>query len=133
MTRLFLNLGKAQRINPGDIAGMMHNELNIPRGSVGKITLFPKHTLIDVSNDYADTAIEGARTAKLRGKNFILDRDRGRGGDSKGGHRGGGGGGGRGRREGGGGNDGRSGRYDGGRSGGGGGGRREFRGRDRRD
>lgn len=81
MTRLFLSLGKAQRVKPGDIVGMFHNELGLPSGSVGRITLFPKHSLVDVSEEFAQTAVEEGKRAKLRGKTFVLDFDRRAGGE----------------------------------------------------
>jgi len=76
MSCLFMNLGKAQHIKPGDIAGMIYRECKIPDGSLGKITLFPKHTLIDVSNDISNDVIEGLRNATLRGRSFKIDHDR---------------------------------------------------------
>ena len=76
MTCLFMNLGKAQHIKPGDIAGMIYRECSVPDGSLGKITIFPKHTLVDVSKDIANEVIEGLRNAKLRGRTFKIDHDR---------------------------------------------------------
>ncbi|MDF1815059.1 MAG: DEAD/DEAH box helicase [Verrucomicrobiales bacterium] len=76
MTRLFLNLGKAQRISPGDIVGMMHNEMALPREALGKITMTPKFTLIEIANDFVETALAEAKKSKLRGKRFVLDYDR---------------------------------------------------------
>lgn len=76
MTRLFLNLGKAQRVKPGDIAGMMHNELGLPREAVGKISMAPRFSLVEVGDEFVETAIAEAKQAKLRGKKFILDVDR---------------------------------------------------------
>jgi len=80
MTCLFMNLGKAQHVKPGDIAGMIYRECSVPDGSLGKITLFPKHTLIDVSPDHAEEIISGLRGAKLRGRTFRIDHDRKPGG-----------------------------------------------------
>ena len=48
----------------------------MPDGSLGKITIFPKHTLVDVSKDIANEVIEGLRNAKLRGRTFKIDHDR---------------------------------------------------------
>ena len=70
--------GKAQRITPGDIAGMIYRECNVPDGSLGKITIFPKHTLVDVNKELADDVIRGLKGAKLRGRSFRIDHDRGR-------------------------------------------------------
>ena len=77
MTRLFLSLGKTHGILPKDIVGMMYREAGLPDGSLGRITLFPRHTLVDVPEDFADQAIERTRRSKLKGKPFRLDVDRG--------------------------------------------------------
>ena len=76
MSCLFMNLGKAQHIKPGDIAGMIYRECKVPDGSLGKITIFPKHTLIDISKEIADDVIDGLKNAKLRGRTFRIDHDR---------------------------------------------------------
>ncbi|MEM9081662.1 MAG: DEAD/DEAH box helicase [Verrucomicrobiota bacterium] len=78
MVRLFLNVGKTRQVQAKDIAGLLYNEANLPRGTVGRIHMFPKHTLIEVRADLADEAIAVSKEAKLRGKPFKLDYDRGR-------------------------------------------------------
>ena len=77
MTRLFISLGKGAGIMPKDIVGMMYREAGLPDGSLGRITLFPKHCLVDVPEGLADQAIQKTRNAKLRGKAFRMDFDRG--------------------------------------------------------
>ncbi|MEM7015048.1 MAG: DEAD/DEAH box helicase [Verrucomicrobiota bacterium] len=76
MTRLFLNLGKVSNLKPGDIAGMFYNEAQLPKGSIGRIALFPKHSLIEVRSDVAADVIKRCKGGKLRGKGFKLDYDR---------------------------------------------------------
>ncbi len=89
MVKLFLSLGKNQRINPGDIVGMLHNECHLERGTVGRIQLFPNFSLIEVAEGEAARAIEHATGATLRGLTFKIDYDRGRpeGGPREGGFR----------------------------------------------
>jgi ATP-dependent RNA helicase DeaD len=77
MTRLFLSLGKTHGIMAKDIVGMMYREAGLPDGSLGRITLFPRHTLVDVPEDFADQAIRSTRSSKLKGKTFRMDVDRG--------------------------------------------------------
>jgi ATP-dependent RNA helicase DeaD len=77
MTRLFLSLGKTHGIMAKDIVGMMYREAGLPDGSLGRITLFPRHTLVDVPEDFADQAIRATRNSKLKGKPFRMDVDRG--------------------------------------------------------
>ncbi len=89
MVKLFLSLGKNQRINPGDIVGMLHNECHLERGMVGRIQLFPNFSLVEVAEGGAAQVIELASQATLRGKTFKIDYDRGRpeGGPREGGFR----------------------------------------------
>lgn len=77
MRRLFVSLGKGAGIMPKDIVGMMYREGGLPDGSLGRITMFPKHCLVDVPEGLADQAIQKTRGAKLRGKTFRMDHDRG--------------------------------------------------------
>jgi ATP-dependent RNA helicase DeaD len=79
MAKLFLSLGKRDRINPGDIVGMLHNECHLERGSVGHIKLMPNFSFVEVREEVAQQAINESRNAKLRGKSFKLDIDRGPG------------------------------------------------------
>ncbi|MBT4797915.1 MAG: DEAD/DEAH box helicase [Verrucomicrobia bacterium] len=76
MACLFMNIGKAQHIKPGDIAGMIYRECKVPDGSLGKITIFPKHTLVDVSEEVSGDVINGLKDAKIRGRSFKVDLDR---------------------------------------------------------
>ena len=76
MACLFMNIGKAQHIKPGDIAGMIYRECKVPDGSLGKITIFPKHTLVDVSEEVSGDVVNGLKNAKIRGRSFKVDLDR---------------------------------------------------------
>ncbi|MDA7898773.1 DEAD/DEAH box helicase [bacterium] len=76
MACLFMNIGKAQHIKPGDIAGMIYRECKVPDGSLGKVTIFPKHTLVDVSEEVSGDVINGLKNAKIRGRSFKVDLDR---------------------------------------------------------
>ncbi len=76
MSRLFISLGKGAGVMPKDIVGMMYREAGLPDGSLGRITLFPKHSLVDVPEGLADQAISKTKGAKLRGKAFRIDHDR---------------------------------------------------------
>ena len=90
MVRLFLSLGKRDNVGAGDIVGMLHNECNLERGSVGHIRLMPNFSFVDIREDSVDQAIDMGSQATLRGKHFKLDRDRGPGpgGEGRGGGKG---------------------------------------------
>ena len=77
MARLFLSLGKSQGLLPKDVVGMMYREAGLPDGCLGRITLFPRHTLVDVPEELARQVIDRTRNSRLKGKPFRIDVDRG--------------------------------------------------------
>ena len=79
MSKLFVNLGKLGHLNPGDLAGLFYREAGLPDGAVGRIKIFPKHTLVDVQTEFADQVIARCQNVKLRGRKLRVDYDRGPG------------------------------------------------------
>lgn len=77
MATLFLSAGKAQSVKPGDIAGMIYRECELSDGALGRIRIFPKHTLVDVQKDQADRVIKGLQGSRIRNRSFKIDHDRG--------------------------------------------------------
>jgi ATP-dependent RNA helicase DeaD len=77
MTRLFLSLGKTHGVMAKEIVGMLYREAGLPDGCLGRITLFPKHSLVDVPEPLVGQVIERTRNARLRGRPFRIDVDRG--------------------------------------------------------
>ncbi len=61
-TTLFMNAGSRLHIRPKDVAGLLYNEGGAPRGSVGDIRIFPKHTLIEVSTEVTCGRTKAAAT-----------------------------------------------------------------------
>ncbi len=79
MVSMFLSLGKSHGILPKDIVGMCYREAGLPDGCLGRITLFPRHTLIDVPRELVRQITDRTRGSRLRGQTFRLDVDRGPG------------------------------------------------------
>jgi ATP-dependent RNA helicase DeaD len=77
MVPLFFSLGKFHGVKVGEIIGMLYGEAGLPDGAVGHVKLFAKHSCIDVRKDCAERLIQISKGASLRGRNFILDYDRG--------------------------------------------------------
>lgn len=134
---IFMNVGKMLGIRPKDIAGLLYNEGAAPKGTVGDIRLFPKHTLVEVDPSIAEHLCKELAETTICGYEVNLRLDKGpTGGFGDGGgsdrpRRSGGGG--RGYGGGGGGGNDRGGSRGGysDRRGGGGGGERGDRGGDR--
>ncbi len=78
MARLFLNIGKSQKVTPGDILGAVAGESRIPGRVVGSIDMYDGYTFVEVPNEYADTVIKSMKNAKIKGKNVHAERANGR-------------------------------------------------------
>lgn len=75
---LFMNGGKLLGLRPKDIAGLFYNEGGAPKGSVGDIRLFLKHSLIEVTPEIAPQLIERLGTCNICGYEVNVREDKGR-------------------------------------------------------
>ena len=74
MARLFINIGKAQRVTPGDILGAVAGESGIPGRMVGSIDMYDGYTFVDVPGQYADEVLKAMSHAKIKGKNVHVEK-----------------------------------------------------------
>ncbi|MGB0774706.1 MAG: DEAD/DEAH box helicase [Akkermansiaceae bacterium] len=75
-TTIFISLGKAAGVRPADILGMMYREGGLPDNSVGQITLFERHSLVDVDKKHAEELCKKLSKSKLRNQRFRIGPDR---------------------------------------------------------
>ena len=77
MKQIFIGAGGVLGVAPGELAGMIYSEANITSGSLGKIRIFPKHSLVQVKEGDENKVIDALKGQQLRGKPFPcrLDRD----------------------------------------------------------
>ena len=75
-TTLFVSLGQANGVRPNDLLGMCYREGDLPDNVIGTITIFPRHSLLNVENKFAEQLIKGLSNAKLRGQRFKVGHDR---------------------------------------------------------
>lgn len=83
---LFMNAGKALGILPKDIAGMFYNGAGLPKGAVGDIRLFPKHSIIEIAAEFAPQVLESLATTTVCGYEVNIREDKGIGYAGGGGH-----------------------------------------------
>ena len=76
MTALFVGVGRSAGIRPGDLVGAITNEAHLTSRQLGKITIAPHHSLVDVPEALADRIIRALRRTTLRGKAVEVRRHR---------------------------------------------------------
>ncbi|UZD23679.1 DEAD/DEAH box helicase [Algoriphagus halophytocola] len=77
MTRLFLNLGKKDRIRPNDIVGAIAGETGVPGRSIGGIDIYDNFSFVDVPSKDADQVIKGMKNNTIKGKNVNMEISKG--------------------------------------------------------
>ena len=68
MVRLFINIGKSQRVRPGDILGAIAGEAGIPGNLVGAIDMYDKYTFVEVPREYGKDVLKAMKNVKIKGK-----------------------------------------------------------------
>lgn len=67
MVRLFMNIGRAQRIRPEDIVRTIAEEADIPGNIIGVINIYDKFTFVEVPLDVAERVIAVMHRNSIRG------------------------------------------------------------------
>lgn len=75
---LFMNGGKLLGIRPKDIAGLLYNEGGAPKGTVGDIRIFLKHSLIEVAPEVVQQLTSTLSTCSICGYEVNIREDKGR-------------------------------------------------------
>ena len=73
MARLFINIGKAQKVKAKDILGAIAGEANIPGKLVGAIDLYDKYTFVEVPKECAKDVLKAMKNVKIKGKAINIE------------------------------------------------------------
>ena len=73
MVRLFINLGKNQKIRPGDILGAIAGETGMPGKLIGSIDMYDKYTFVEVPRENAAEVVQVMKSAKIKGKSINIE------------------------------------------------------------
>jgi ATP-dependent RNA helicase DeaD len=74
MTRLFLNLGRIQKIEPRDVVGTVARETGIPGKAIGKIDIRDKFSFVEVAEEYAEDVINMMNGRQIKGYKVNMNR-----------------------------------------------------------
>ena len=78
MARLFVNVGRIDRISPGDIVGAFAGEANIKGSQIGQIDIFDKYSFVELPHDLVDQVMDGMRNNKIKGKSINIEISNGK-------------------------------------------------------
>lgn len=73
MTRLFLNVGRKQKVQAKDILGSIAGETGVKGSHIGNIDVYDKYTFVDVDKDMAKTIITKMKNRKIKGNKLNIE------------------------------------------------------------
>jgi ATP-dependent RNA helicase DeaD len=76
MVRLFMTIGRMDKIKVADIAMSIASEANIPHAKIGKIDVFDKFTFFEVPEELADHVIRSVDDMLVKGKRIKVQQAR---------------------------------------------------------
>lgn len=78
MVRLFINVGRAQKIRPEDIVRTMAEEADIPGHVIGVINIYEKFTFVEVPETVAERVLSVMHRNTIKGYRINVEPARGR-------------------------------------------------------
>jgi ATP-dependent RNA helicase DeaD len=76
MTKLYVGAGRKLKVRPGDLVGAIANEAGIDAATLGTITIFDRHSIVEVPAAAADAILRAMAQATIKGKKILVRRDR---------------------------------------------------------
>ena len=73
MVRLFINIGKKQKIRPGDILGAVAGESGMNGDLVGTIDMYDKFTFVEVPKEYGKKVLAAMKNVRIKGKEIHVE------------------------------------------------------------
>lgn len=73
MVRLFINIGKKQKVRPGDILGAVAGESGIPGDVVGAIDMYDKYTFVEVPQEHGKKVLAAMKNVRIKGHDIHVE------------------------------------------------------------
>lgn len=74
MTRLFMTIGRKDRIKVPDIVKSIASEANVPYSKIGNIDVLEKFTFVEVPEDLADKIIRSVDDMMMKGRRIKIEK-----------------------------------------------------------
>lgn len=73
MVRLFINVGRKQKIRPGDIVGSIAGETGLSGKLIGSIDIHDKFTFVEVPREYASDVLRIMKDNQIKGNRINIE------------------------------------------------------------
>ncbi len=73
MVRMFMNIGKKDRVRIGDILGAVAGESGMEGALVGTIDMYDNFSFVEVPQEYAEAVLEAMNHSKIKGRRVNME------------------------------------------------------------
>ena len=73
MVKLFLTVGKKDRIAVKDIIGAITSQTTISGKDIGKVILLDSYSFIDVPEEFVEEVMDGMHDKQIKGRNVKIE------------------------------------------------------------
>jgi ATP-dependent RNA helicase DeaD len=73
MVRLFVNVGKMDRVSAGDLVGAFTGEAKIDSNQIGMIEIFDKYSFVEVSDHSVNDIMDGMINSRIKGRKVNIE------------------------------------------------------------
>ena len=74
MVRLFINVGKKDKIKPANILGAISGESGLPGKLVGSIDMLDNYTFVEVPSKYATAVLAAMENVTIKGRHISMEK-----------------------------------------------------------
>ena len=74
MVRLFINIGKKDKVKPANILGAIAGESGMPGKLVGAIDMLDNYTFVEVPAKHAEKVLKAMENAKIKGRTINIEK-----------------------------------------------------------
>jgi len=78
MVRLFVNVGKKDKVRPGDVVGAIAGETKMSGKLIGTVDIFDKYTFVEVPRENAKEVLNIMRNNQIKGKSIVIEPAKGK-------------------------------------------------------
>jgi ATP-dependent RNA helicase DeaD len=74
--KIYVGAGRKLKIRPGDLVGAITNEMGLDSTMIGAITIWDRHSIVEVPATLVDDIIKTLMATTIKGKRVLVRRDR---------------------------------------------------------
>ena len=74
--RLYVGAGRKAQVRAGDLVGAIANEMGVDASSIGAISIWDRHSIVEVPDTMVDAIVAKLSATTIKGKKVLVRRDR---------------------------------------------------------